>query len=87
MSDQHPYNVKRILEENPALRESVESAVKKDEVDNLLWELEADRIRNVMKKLAMGHVAYELYPILEKPRMVGLASFQTPSDDQRSAFK
>jgi hypothetical protein len=86
-SDMHRPNVKRILEENPALRYRIESARKGDAADNLFWEPEADRARNVILKLARGHAAYELYPKLEKPSIFGFAPLQILSDDQRSAFE
>ena len=86
-SEMHRPNVKRILEENPPLRHRIESARKGDAADNLFWEPEADRVRNVILKLARGHAAYELYPKLEKPSIVGFAALQILSDDQRSAFE
>ena len=87
VSDQHRSNVKRILKENPALRERIESALKKDEADNLLWEPEADRIQNVVLKLARGHAAYELYPKLEEPTAVSFAPLSVLSDEERSSFE
>ena len=80
-------NVKRILEEKPTLQSRIEGARKRDKADNLLWEAEADRVRNVILKLARGHAAYELYPKLEKPNTVSFASLQILSDDQRAAFE
>ena len=65
----------------------IEGAWKKDEADDLIWEPEAGRVRNVILKLARGHAAYELYPKLEKPSIVGFAPLQILSDDQRSAFE
>ena len=86
-SDLHRPNVKRILEGNPALQLRIEGARKRDEADDLIWEPEAGRVRNVILKLARGHAAYELYPKLEKPSIVGFAPLQILSDDQRSAFE
>jgi len=86
-SDAHRPNVKRILEDNPALRYRIEDARKRDEADNSLWETEADRIRNVVLKLARGHAAYELYPKLEEPSIVGFAPLQILSDDRIFAFE
>jgi hypothetical protein len=87
VSDQHRSNVKRILKDNPALRERIERARKRDEADNLLWEPEADRIQNVVLKLARGHAAYELYPKLEEPTAVGVAPLPVLSDEVRSSFE
>lgn len=86
-SDAHRPNVNRILEKIPALRYRIERTRKGDAADNLFWEPEADRIRNVILKLARGHVAYELYPKLEKPSIVNFAPLQILSDAQRSAFE
>jgi hypothetical protein len=87
VSDQHRSNVKRILKDNPTLRERIERARKRDEADTLLWEPEADRIQNVVLKLARGHAAYELYPKLEKPTAVGIAPLPVLSDEKRSSFE
>jgi len=87
VSDQHRSNVKRILNDNPALKERIERARKRDEADNLLWVPEADRIRNVVLKLARGHAAYELYPKLEEPTAVGVTPLPVLSDEERSSFE
>lgn len=79
--------VKNILEDNPALQRRIEGARKRDETDNLLWEPEADRVRKVVLKLARGHTAYELYPILEEPAVVSFAPLQILSDGEISAFE
>lgn len=86
-SDTYRPNVKRILEKKPLLRSRIEGAWEKDRAGNLLWEPEADRVRNVILKLARGHAAYELYPKLEEPSTVGFVPLQILSDDQRSAFE
>lgn len=86
-SDLHHPNVKRILEGNPALQWRIEAARRRDEADNLIWEPEAGRIRNVVLKLARGHAAYELYQKLEEPTVVSFAPLQILSDDQKSAFE
>ena len=87
VSDLHRSNVKRILKDNPALKGRIKMARKKDEADNLLWEAESDRVRNVVLKLARGHAAYELYPKLEEPTAVGFAPLQLLSDDEKSSFE
>ncbi len=86
-SDLHRPNVKRILEGNPALQRRIEGARKRDEADNLIWEPEAGRVRNVVLKLARGHAAYELYPKLEEPTVVCFAPLQILSDGEISAFE
>ena len=86
-SDLHRPNVKRILEGNPALQWRIEGARKRDEADNLIWEPEAGRVRNVVLKLARGHAAYELYPKLEEPTVVSFVPLQILSDEEISAFE
>lgn len=80
-------NIQRILDGNPALKHRIEGAQKKNKAGDLLWEPEVGRIRNVVMKLARGHVAYELYPKLEEPTIVSFAPLQILSDEERSAFE
>lgn len=84
-SDLHRPNVKRILKGSPALHRRIEGALKREEADNLIWEPEAERVRNVILKLARGHAAYELYPKLENPAVVSFAPLQILSDSEISA--
>jgi len=86
-SDLHRSNIERILKDNPALKGKIEKARKRDDADNLLWEPEADRVRNIVLKLARGHVAYELYPKLEEPTKVIFAPLQLLSDEERWSFE
>jgi len=80
-------NVKRILDGNPALQQRIEGSRRQAETGNLLWEPEADRIRNVILKLARGHVAYELYPRLEEPVEVTFAPIRALKVEERAAFE
>ena len=80
-------NVKRILSRNPALQKRLENAKRKNELDNLQWEPEFDRIRNVILKLARGHIAYELYPKFEEPTKVSFVPLQMLSEEKRSDFE
>ncbi|MBA7559587.1 hypothetical protein ES708_01202 [subsurface metagenome] len=80
-------NVKRILDGNPALQQRIEGSRRKDEAGNLLWEPEANRVRNVVLKLARGHTSYELYPKFEKPVEVTFAPLQVLREEERSAFE
>ncbi len=79
-------NVKRILEVNPALKRRIDGSRRRQEPDYFLWEPETDRVKNVVLKLARGHAAYELYPKLEEPAVVGFVPLQTLSGAERSAF-
>jgi len=53
-----------------------------------VWTPENDRVRNVVLKLARGHVAYELsLPQLDEPSVVGFLPFITMSEDDRTGFE
>lgn len=86
-SDAHRPNIKQILEDKSALQSRIEGTRKRDKAGSSLWEPESDRVRNVVLKLARGHVAYELYPKLDEPSIVGFAALQISNDDQRLAFE
>ncbi len=81
-------NVKRILTKNPSLRSRIEESCTKDDNGNLFWEIEEDRVRKVMLKLARGHVAFELgLPHLEEPDEFSFMPFVAMSDEQKIAFE
>jgi len=80
-------NIKRILGDNPRLQQRIKASQKKDEKDNLLWELEIHRVRKIVLKLARGHVAYELYPKIEEPFGVAFAPLLTLSEEEQDTFK
>ena len=75
--------VKRILNGNSNLQERIENSKKTEDSDNLLWEPEVDRIRNVVLKLARGHFAFELYPIFQNPVVVSFVPLQLLKENER----
>ena len=80
--------VKRILTENPALVTRVKQSKRLDSSGNMMWEAELERVRNVIIKLARGHMAYELsLPKLEDPDEVTILPLILMSDKQRSNFE
>jgi len=80
--------IKRILSRNPALTTRLRASQRRDEAGNLTWIPEIDRVRNVVLKLARGHVAYELsLPQLEDPDYISFVPFVTMTEDQRSEFE
>lgn len=93
VSGLHRPKVKRILEDNPSLQQRIKGARKRDEADNMLWEPEVDRVRNVILKLAIGHAVYELYskyelyPKLKTPTVINFAPLQILKNEERSAFE
>ncbi len=80
-------NVKRILAENPRLRDRIDSSRKKDGGGNPTWQPEIDRVRKIVLKLAQGHAAYELYPVLEEPLEVSFVPLPTLGKGERTAFE
>ena len=62
--------VRRILDENTLLKNRIENSHYIDSDGNILWKPEFDRVRNIVIKLARGHVSYELYPTYEEPSFV-----------------
>jgi hypothetical protein len=58
--------IKRILDEKPNLREQIQGSMARDG-DALLWNLETERVKRVVLKLATGHAAYELFTQGEPP--------------------
>ena len=81
------HNIRRILSENPALRQRIRTSQRKDKKDNLLWQPECGRIQKVITKLARGHVAYEFYPKIEEPIKVAFAPLPLLPDQEREAFE
>lgn len=79
--------VARILTENPALQKRIQAAADTDLWDNLIWTPEMDRVRKVVLKLARGHAAYELYPVLAKPTELGVLPIASMSEEERDSFE
>ena len=79
-------NVRRILDENPKLRQRIENAKRKNKTGGMLWKAEDDRVCNVVVKLARGHAAYELYPQFEEPVEVRFTPLDVFSKEKRSRF-
>ena len=84
-------NVKRILQEKPALASLLAASRESDANGNLLWRPDLSRVQHVILKLARGHAAYEYSePQLFEPASISfmpislmsggqLRSFETPS--------
>lgn len=80
--------VKRILTENSALTDRLKRSRFLDNSGNLVWEADLERVRNVVLKLARGHIAYDLcLPKLEDPDEVTILPLVVMSDEQRSDFE
>jgi hypothetical protein len=80
-------NIKRILDESPTLLQRLQESKQSDLFGNPLWRPEKDRIKKIILKLARGHAAYELYPKLEDPAVVGFVPLPLLDDGARAEFE
>jgi hypothetical protein len=81
-------NIKRILTEKPALAAMILASKQLDECGDTAWQPEITRISRVIKKLARGHIAFELsLPKLEEPEFVSFKPMITMSDIERAQFE
>lgn len=80
--------IKRILMEKPALASLIESCRHQDQSGSVLWDADVGRVRNVVLKLARGHVAYECSePQLHEPERVSFAPICALSAEQLRSFE
>lgn len=78
--------IAHILIRAPALRTKLESAVKIKE-DGIYLDIEVERVKNVILKLARGHSAFELSHICrEEPDFYWCGSFPLMSEAQKEDF-
>jgi hypothetical protein len=78
--------IKRILDEKPNLREQIQGSMARDG-DALLWNLETERVKRVVLKLATGHAAYELFTQGEPPGHIEFSPLIMLSEQQRGDFE
>lgn len=79
--------IRRILERKPALMSRIFKAHRKDP-EGTSFNVEMDRVRNVVLKLARGHAAFELNePLLDDPSSLTFAPFFFTAPDVREHFK
>lgn len=83
-------NVKRILERKDALKQRIEKCKTKDK-GNFVWQPEIARFKNLILKLAKGHLAHELWPktpcIHQLIIPPSIAPLEFLDDEQRSEFE
>lgn len=77
---------RRSLERNAKLKARIEAS-RKDKSEQEIWMPEMERVRNVVVKLAQGHVAYELYPIFKSPDAVNIQPLMTMAEEERNDFE
>jgi hypothetical protein len=83
--DRRP-KIRRILEERPALAARIRSAMR--DGPGPIFEVENDRVRRIVLKLARGHVLFELNePHIEEPLHVGFAPLLSLTTDKRAEFE
>ncbi len=79
-------SVARAMRRSPALRARIESA-KKCTNDRIVFNIEDNRVRNVMLKLARGHAAFELsQPCSDKPDHFWYGQLGSLSEEVRNSF-
>ena len=80
--------VRRILEQNPRLTSRIKQSQRLDERGKVYWEVEPERIRNVVVKLARGHLAYEYgLPLRGNPDAVSFVPLVLMSENQLFEFE
>lgn len=78
--------IARALRRNPSLRSRIESS-KLIENGQLVWTPEAPRVENVLRKIAVGHAAFELSIPLRNPcTSLRWLPLHLMTADQRDAF-
>lgn len=79
--------VQRRLTDRPALAARLSAALQQNE-DGTALDIETKRVRNVITKLARGHVLFELgEPTLDDPATVAFAPLHLLSPDARQQFE
>ena len=80
--------VKQALSRNPQLVERIRSSAHVNGNGSLTWLPESDRVRNIVLKLARGHIAYELsLTQLDAPDEIHFFPLAVVSEDDRNAFE
>lgn len=80
--------IKRILTETGSLAARLAAAKRLDHRGAAIWDVELDRVRRVILKLARGHVAHELGLLkLEEPEAVSIAPFVEMSTEEKREFE
>jgi hypothetical protein len=79
--------IRRILAEQPALKERIASSMSVALDGTKMWCPETERVRSVIVKLARGHAAYELYPKFDKPDHVSFRPLQSLTPTEVDAFE
>ncbi|MGK5028791.1 hypothetical protein [Janthinobacterium sp. MDT1-19] len=81
-------NIRRILSQVPQLAAQIQSSMSLDLLGDKTWSVEMDRVRNVVLKLARGHLDYEL-SIQEfgEPDVFEIVPFALMDEAQQAFFE
>jgi len=79
--------IRRVLRRSTRLAARIARSKGRDDAGQLVWQPEMNRVYKIIVKLARGHAAYELYPLLHKPSRVDFRPLLTMSDTERSVFE
>lgn len=80
--------VRRILSKRPHIGVQIDAGRRKNLFGDLEWETDSARVRNVVLKLARGHVYYELgEPQFGEPEQLWFVPLEVMSAEQREAFE
>lgn len=78
--------IKQILKKRPALALRLQNALKTSS-DGIKFEVEFERIKNIVQKVAIGHVLFELNLLLFETPKVAFTPFPTLSEKQIHNFE
>lgn len=78
--------VARMLRESTALSERLASAERSSE-SGTAWEMEGERVRRVVVKLARGHASFEHQQHLAEPDAIAIRPLVAMTDDERTRFE
>lgn len=80
--------IQRILNEHPLLAAKIRESQTTDENGNLMWASEPSRIKNVILKLARGHLAHGLHVFhFEEPEYLAITPIINMAEDELIEFE
>jgi hypothetical protein len=80
--------VRASLLHSPALAARIAAARTEDAAGRIIWKTEDDRVRNVILKLARGHVAHQYSePRHDGPTSIMVMPLEVMTDEQREEFE
>lgn len=86
-NDRFREKVAKILKERPSIAVRIENGKKFDQNNNPIWQPEWNRLREVILKLARGHMAYELgLQHVEEPQIVDILPSPSMTKDELERF-